>query len=67
MNALWHGTFSILFAPGEGLQPAAIKGLLEHVARTDVRFQQQRNCPKTDGCPLPRCAHPCAESWSKGS
>ena len=37
VNALWHGHFSILFAPCEALDPAALKWLLDHGANPNCR------------------------------
>ena len=37
VNALWHGTFPIIFAPCENLDPDALKWLLDHGANPNYR------------------------------
>lgn len=37
VNALWHGHFPIIFAPGESLDPGALKWLLDHGAHPNCR------------------------------
>jgi Ankyrin repeat len=37
VNAWWHGSFPILFAPCESLEPAALKWLLDHGANPNCR------------------------------
>jgi ankyrin repeat protein len=37
VNALWHGSFPIIFAPCESLDPAALQWLLDHGANPNCR------------------------------
>lgn len=42
VNALWHGSFPIIFAPCEALDPAALKWLLEHGANPNCGDPDRR-------------------------
>ena len=66
VNAMWHGHFPIIFAPCESIDAAALKWLLDHGAKPNLRDPRQSAASRPDpGTALDYLISSYARSWER--